>query len=132
MRHLEHQCSGRLFLVPLDPLMLLRLFAPLSLPLRLNHHPPILAGSWTTVFTVATDISVEGRAVYLILLKSQNVLIELFLTLRVSRLVKRFRISKIGGVKQKVGGVVNQELFRRNCLTTFRSFTHDFPSYNGS
>ena len=79
--------------MPLDPLVFLRLPAPLSLSLRLNHQPPKRAWGCPIVFAVATNIPVESLAVYLILLKSHNALVELFLALGIDRFVKRFGIS---------------------------------------
>ena len=111
--------------MPLDPLVFLRLPAPLSLSLRLDHQSPIGVRGCPIVLTVATDIPVEGLAVYLFLLKSHDALVQLLPTFSIYRLVKRFRIGEISGVKQKVGGIINQKLLRRNRLATFRSFAHD-------
>jgi hypothetical protein len=117
--------GGRLFLVPLDPLVFLRLSAPLSFSLCLDLQSAERAGGCPIVFSVATDVPVESLAVYLILLKSRDAVVELFLTLRINSLVKRFRISEKSGMKQKVGGIINQKFLRRNRFATFRSFTHD-------
>ncbi len=117
--------GSRLFLVPLDPLVFLRLSAPLSFSLRLDLQSAEGARGCPIIFSEATDIPVESLAVYLILLKSHDAVIELFLTLRINSLVKRFRISEKSGMKQKVGGIINQKFLRRNRLATFRYFTHD-------
>jgi hypothetical protein len=118
------ECRSRLFPVTLNPLVFLRFPAPLSLPLRFDHHSSMGAWGWTSVFTIATDISVECRTVYLILLKSHDVLVELFPALRINRFVKRFRIAEIGSVKLKVGRIINQKFFGRNGFNTFASFAH--------
>jgi hypothetical protein len=115
----------RLFFVPLDPLVFLCLSAPLSFSLRLDIQSAEGARGCPVVFSEATDIPVESLAVYLILLKSHYAVVELFLTLRINSLVKRLRISEKSGMKQKVGGIINQKFLRRNRLATFRSFTHD-------
>jgi len=71
-------------------------------------------------------VSVECGTVYLILLKSYNALVELPLSFRINDIVKRFRIGDVGSMKQKVRGIVNQKLFGRNRLASFRFFSHDF------
>ena len=121
-----HDASGRgcLFFMPLDPLVFLRLPTPFSLSLRLYRQSSEGTRGCPVVFTVATDIPVKSLAVYLILLKSHDAVVELFLALRVDRLVKCLRVSEISGMKQKVGGIINQKFLRRNRLATFKSFTH--------
>jgi hypothetical protein len=127
--NVEFICQGScLFLVSSNPVILLGLRPPITFPLRPNRGSAIRARLRSSVRAVVAYVPVEGRAVYLILLKSHDVLVKLLSTLNISHLVKGLRIRDVGSVKLKVRRVIDKKLFRRNLFTVFRYFTHDFPS----
>ena len=88
-------------LVSLDSIMLLRLSAPLSLLLRLNKSSAIAA----KIGVLSPELTypfVKSLIIYLILLKIQNVLVQLLLSLSISNLVKDIRVGDISRMKLKV------------------------------
>lgn len=105
--------GARLSSVSFDSFVSLRFSAPFSFLLRFYESSAIVM--LRAVFcSVLVYVSVKGRIVYLVLLKSHNVLVQLFLGLRVGCLVIGVRVGEISSVKLKVRRVVDQELLRRS------------------
>lgn len=116
------------FLVSFDPFVLLRPSAPISFSLSFNNGSAIVVLEGV-LRSKLTDVPVESLKIYLTLLKRQNTLIQPLLAVRISCSVKAVRISEIGRMKLKIRRIINQQLFRRNRLCTFRFFTHGIPSF---
>ena len=88
-------------LVSLDSIMLLRLSAPFSFLLRFNKGSAI-APKIGVFSPELTYPFVKGLIVYLILLKIQNALVQLLLSLSIDDLVKDIRVGDISRMKLKV------------------------------
>ena len=118
---------GSLFSVSLDSLLFLCFSAPFPLLLRPYHCSSV--ASWLVAFFASelAYVSVEGLAVYLVLLKSHNVLVQLLLALFTRSFIVSVRIGHVSSMVLKIRHVINQKLLYRSRFTLFRPFNHDFP-----
>ena len=118
---------GNLLSVSLDSFLFLRFSAPFPLLLRPYQSAPIT----TLIAFLAPELTyvpVKRWTVYLVLLQSHNILIQLLLTFVTASSVKSLRISHIGSVKLKIRQIINQKLLDRSHFTLFRTFSHNSPS----
>lgn len=95
-----------------DSFVFLRFPAPFSFFLCFYESSTVILLS---VFrSVLTYVSVEGRVVYLIFLKSSNVLVQLFFGFSVGGLVISGRVREIGSMELKVRWVIDRQLLWRS------------------
>jgi hypothetical protein len=91
--------------VPFDSFVPLCFSAPFSLLLCLYDSATIIV--LRTLFcSILTYVPIEGCIVYLVLLKSRNVLIQLFSTFGIGYSVKNVGICEIGSVELKIQWVI--------------------------
>lgn len=92
--------------MPFNPLVSLRFSAPFSFFLCFYERSTVVMLG-AIFYSVSIYISVKGWIVYLILLKSYNVLVQLSLGFGVDCLVICVRVCQIGCVKLEVRWVID-------------------------
>src|SRR4030066_883440 len=85
--------NARLFM-PFNPVMFLRFSAPFPFLLRLDKSPTVTA-QIRILTPKSADPFIESLAVYLILLKLSNILVQLFPRFTVNNSVKNIRVRNI-------------------------------------
>jgi len=84
---------------------------------------------------VLSNVSIKSCVVYLILLKGNDVLIQLLFDLSASCSIESVGVGEIGSMELEVRRVVYKEFFQRNCNVIigigwfFCFFTHVLPGF---
>jgi hypothetical protein len=90
-----------------DSLILLRLRPPVSFPLCSDEGSPIPTWLRCRIYSKVAYVPIKRLAVYLILLKSHDVLVKLFLSFDIDHSVKSLTIREISSVELKVRRVID-------------------------
>ena len=99
--------------MPFDSFVFLCFSAPVSFPLR-SYERPTIVMLIALFCSVLTYVPVKSWTVYLILLKSPNVIVQLLFRFEAPCSIKSARVREIGGVELKVRRVVDQQLLQRS------------------